>query len=249
MHEASFHEKNCFITLTYNNENLPIDGSLNKEHFQLFIKRYRKWLSKTGQKIRYYHCGEYGAKLSRPHYHACIFGHDFEDKEVHSVRDGTMLYKSKKLSELWSKGFVTIGEVNFNSAAYVARYILKKQNGKNAEQHYKQFDQYTGEIYQDRNLQPEYTTMSRNKGIGHKYIEKYLKQTYAYDEVVVKGKSVKPPRYYDQQLQLQDPKKYEHIKKQRIKDINKEDNTPDRLKTKEIVKRTQIKKLKRSIED
>jgi hypothetical protein len=75
VHEASLHEKNCFITLTYSPENLPKDGSLDVSHFQKFMKRFRK---RFGPGIRFFHCGEYGESLSRPHYHACIFGFDFE---------------------------------------------------------------------------------------------------------------------------------------------------------------------------
>ena len=62
-HEASLWEKNCFITLTYNDENLPKDGSLDVTHFQKFMKRLRK---KHGAGIRFYHCGEYGDKFGFP---------------------------------------------------------------------------------------------------------------------------------------------------------------------------------------
>lgn len=42
MHEAQMHDKNCFITLTYNDQYLPADGSLHLDHFQKFMKRLRK---------------------------------------------------------------------------------------------------------------------------------------------------------------------------------------------------------------
>ena len=73
MHEASLYENNCFITLTYNEDHIPSDGSLKKDHFQKFMKRLRK---KFGAGIRFFHCGEYGAELSRPHYHAILFNFD-----------------------------------------------------------------------------------------------------------------------------------------------------------------------------
>ena len=119
VHEAQMHEENCFITLTYNKESLPADGSLRKRDFQLFMKRLRK---ECGEGIRYYMCGEYGAKYERPHYHICLFGYDFKDKYIWDERDKVPLYRSTKLEKLWTLGFSTIGEVTFQSAAYVAPY-------------------------------------------------------------------------------------------------------------------------------
>ena len=124
VHEASMHKKNCFITLTFDNQHLPKDGSLDVRDFQLFMKRVRK---RFGTNIRFYHCGEYGEKLGRPHYHACLFNFDFEDKILWKEINGQKLYISQSLSELWPFGFSTIGEVTYQSAAYVARYIMKNQ--------------------------------------------------------------------------------------------------------------------------
>lgn len=140
VHEASLHEKNCFITLTYNDENLPADQSLHYEPFQLFMKRLRK---KYGSGIRFYMCGEYGEKLARPHFHACLFGHDFDDKKVWKKTDaGSVLYRSAELEKLWPFGYSSVGDVSFESAAYVARYIMKKITGEAAESHYKFFRPY-----------------------------------------------------------------------------------------------------------
>ena len=69
-HEISCHDDNCFITLTYSEENLESE-KINKEHFQKFMKRLRKY---TGKKIRYMVSYEYGTKLNRPHMHAILFG-------------------------------------------------------------------------------------------------------------------------------------------------------------------------------
>jgi len=77
VHEASLYDNNCFITLTYNPENLPPDCGLIKSDFQKFMKRLRK--SYPSNKIRYYQCGEYGDKNNRPHYHALLFGFNFDD--------------------------------------------------------------------------------------------------------------------------------------------------------------------------
>jgi hypothetical protein len=109
-------------------------------HRRLFIKRYRK---KFGQ-FRYYYCGEYGDKLGRPHYHLLIFGHEFEDQELFKTNHGNdKLYTSPSLDKLWGKGYAVIGELTFQSAAYVARYIMKKITGSIAKQHYERIDEST----------------------------------------------------------------------------------------------------------
>jgi len=131
VHEASLHPDNMFLTLTYNEESLPADGGLDKTHFQKFMKRYRQHLERNegGQKIRYYMCGEYGDQTNRPHYHALIFGHNFSDKTLFRKTDsGHNLYTSTILDNLWTHGFCNIGELTFESAAYTARYIMKKVN-------------------------------------------------------------------------------------------------------------------------
>ena len=181
VHEAQLHEENCFITLTYNNENLPNNGTLVKKHFQDFMKRFRKEISP--RKIRFYHCGEYGSvrdekgniikdQVGRPHYHAIIFGYQFPDRELLKEKKGVKLYVSEKLERLWGKGFVTVGDVTFESAAYVARYVMKKMNGDVADYHYaKSVDTRTGE-YTDHVI-PEYTTMSRRPGIAHDWFMEF----------------------------------------------------------------------------
>ena len=102
MHEAAMHERNCFLTLTYDGENLPAGGSLVPEHFVLFMKRLRE---RYGEGIRFFHCGEYGERLSRPHHHCLLFNHDFDDKVPLIGKDG--LAKSKELSRLWPFDFVS----------------------------------------------------------------------------------------------------------------------------------------------
>ena len=137
MHEAQMHEKNCFITLTYDDAHLPGDRSLHYRDFQLFIKRLRKRY--PGRRIRYYMAGEYGENFGRPHWHACLFGIDFDDKSLWKrTSANSLLYRSADLELLWPFGYSSIGDVTFESAAYVARYIMKKVTGKNADQHYQE---------------------------------------------------------------------------------------------------------------
>ena len=141
-HEAQMHEKNCFITLTFSDEHLPEDRSVDVRHFQLFMKRLRK---RYGDGIRFFHCGEYGDHFGRPHYHACIFNHDFEDKKIWKQSgSGEIIYRSASLEELWPYGYSSVGEVTFESAAYVARYITKKVTGDPAQEHYEYIDPKSG---------------------------------------------------------------------------------------------------------
>lgn len=246
VHEASLHDENCFITLTYNDKYLPEDKGLNKKHFQDFMKRFRKRY--PGRRIRYFHCGEYGEKNRRPHYHACIFGFDFWDKELWSEREGVKLYISQSLQTLWPFGFSTIGSVTFESAAYVARYIMKKVTGDQAEEHYKTINESTGEI---TSVIPEYTTMSRRPGIAGDWFEQYKTDVYPSDFVVIRGKKMKPPKFYDNRYEVEDPNAFEKLKMKRKKLANKraDDNTPERLAVKEKCKLSQIKSLKRPIEE
>lgn len=190
MHESKTHETNSFITLTYDPENLPANGTLNVEDPQRFMKRLRKKLSPL--KIRFFLCGEYGEELSRPHYHAIIFGYNFPDKIQYSEKNGFTLYESKELSEAWGLGRCRIGNVTFDSAAYVANYATKKITGPPAADHYK-------------GRKPEFLLMSRRPGIGKSWYEKFSSDVYPSDEVIINGKQTRPPRYYDNLYEKADP--------------------------------------------
>lgn len=215
------------------------------------MKRFRK--EYNDKKIRYYHCGEYGKAtpdndfIARPHYHAIIFNHDFKDKIHHSTRNGNNLYTSIKLGDIWNKGFASIGTVTFESAAYCARYILKKVNGKNAKEHYTRTDYTTGEII---NLQPEYTTMSRGAregigGIGKGWLDKFRDDVFRDDFIVSSGGLIiKPPKYYD----TFNPD-IKQTKETRIEKMskNKKDLTPERLHDREVCQLAKIKQLTREL--
>lgn len=239
-HEASLYDNNCFITLTYDDEHLPDDRSLDVRHFQKFMKRLRK---KYGANIRFYHCGEYGERFGRPHYHACIFNHDFEDKVLWRKINDVPLFLSASLQQLWPLGHSSVGTVTFQSAAYVARYIMKKRLGRGSEEHY--MDPETGVI-----RKPEYTTMSRKPGIGQPWLEKFKTDVYPDDFVIINGKKVRPPRYYDQQIELTDTESYEELKRRRVRQANKHkaNNTPERLKVRETIQGHKLRRLPRSLE-
>lgn len=245
VHEASLYQRNCFITLTYAPEHLPKDGSLVKKHFQDFMKRLRK---RFGPGVRYFHCGEYGERGRRPHYHACLFNFDFPDKELWSVRSGVKLCVSRSLSEVWGKGFCTVGDVTFESAAYVARYVTKKVTGPKAASHYTVVvDERFGEV---RELLPEYTTMSRRPGIGRAWLDQFSSDVYPHDRVVLRGKQLRPPKYYDSIYEVDHPFEMEDIKFRRQKRAieSAKDGTFERLRVREKCKMAQFHKLKRGYE-
>jgi len=244
-HEASLHENNSFITLTFNNEHLPRDRSLNVRTFQLFMKRLRITIRrKTGQRLRFYGCGEYGDHLGRPHYHACIFGYDFPDKQVWEKHRGETLYRSAELEKLWPYGYSSIGSVTFRSAAYVARYIMKKRNGPQSAGHYEFVDDY-GVVYQRK---PEFTTMSRQPGVGAKWLEKYASDVYPDDFVIINGKRMRPPRYYDQNFELLDPLEMQKIKWTRKRNLrtHADNNTPTRLGVRHKIAHKKLGQLPRN---
>lgn len=243
MHEAQMHDQNCFITLTYSNDHIPKGSSLDHRDFQLFMKRLRKKF--RGEKLRYYMCGEYGETFTRPHYHACLFGIDMPDKEpINKLASGSKIFESKLLTELWGKGHTTVGAVTFQSAAYIARYVMKKITGNLAKEHYTFVDEW-GAIHERA---PEYNKMSLKPGIGAKWLESFQQDVYPSDQIITNGHDSKPPRYYDKKYEKINPDSMEEIRYQRTLKTRKEDNTRERLITRETVVKAKIKQLKRSID-
>lgn len=246
VHEAQLHQDNAFITLTYDNDHLPYGGTLIKKHFQDFMKRLRR--KYDGRKISYFHCGEYGETSRRPHYHALVFGLRFLDQAPFKKgAAGSMVYTSEELSHLWPWGFSTVGEVTFESAAYVARYVMKKVTGEPAEAHYTVTVPETGEVIR---LLSEYITMSLKPAIGKGWFEEFSNDVYPDDFVVVRGKPMKPPKYYDRLHELADPAAHADIKEERANYAlqHKKDATPERLAVRETCKNAQIANLKRTTE-
>lgn len=214
--EASLYDNNCFITLTYTDQYCP--KSLDLRHFQLFMKRLRK---KYGNGIRFFHCGEYGALYGRPHYHAALLNFDFPDKKLYKIKNGFNYYLSESLADLWPYGIHLISDLTFDSAGYIARYVLKKLTGDVA-----------ADAYKDK--KPPYVTMSRRPGIGYPWIERYLENVYNNDRIVVKGHESLPPRYYDSILKDRYPEWLDAIKEQRCARFADDyNNTLERLNTRE----------------
>jgi hypothetical protein len=231
IHEAQMHDHNCFITLTYTDEHNPHD--LIYRHFQKFMKRLRRL-----HKVRFYMCGEYGENTGRPHFHACIFGFDFKDKKLfRSLPSGSNLYTSETLEKLWPFGYSTIGDVTFESAAYVARYVMKKVTGSNADDRYWSVNPYTGEAIK---ITPEFNNMSRKPGIGKPWLDKYLSDVYPAGKCIINATPTKPPRFYKNIYENINPLRLEEINYEAMLKVNPLDTTPERLLTRELVTKARL---------
>lgn len=231
-HESQLHEANCFITLTYDDENLPLHHSLNKKDFQQFMYRLRDRLKP--RKIRFFHCGEYGDETSRPHYHAIIFGYDFPDKYLFTKHGENDAYRSNLLENLWQKGNSEIEDFTPTTAAYVAGYITKKISGKSQADYYAWTDPITHERHE---RVPPYATMSNRPGIGADWYKKFHKDVFPGDFCVLDGRKVAPPLFYLERLKETDPDTYQALKTQRksASRANKDNNTDERLAVRETV--------------
>lgn len=219
MCELAYHEKACFVTLTYDNLNVnwrayldengmtKLSMTLDKRDFQLFMKKLRKHYSP--QKIRFFACGEYGSRTKRPHYHAILYGVDFsEDRYVREVSDdGFVQYNSPTLEKIWDKGISRISEVNFFTCGYVSRYCTKKRYG------------VQNMYYQTFNIEPEFNLMSRRPGIGYQWYKDNKEELYINQEIFIPtfngAVKVKPPSYYDKLYDLEYPEESELIKESR----------------------------------
>lgn len=193
-------------------------------------------------------CGEYGEKLDRPHYHYLIFGYDFPDKVYYKTsKSGEKLYRSATLEKLWPYGHAWIGQVTYESCAYVASYVMKKITGEKALEHYRRQDEGGNDYW----LQPEFNLMSRNPGIASEWWRQFNNDVTVNDAIVHPGGFMaKPPRYYDKLLEIMDPSMYEKLKaarEARGRELAK-DNTPERLATKEQVAQARLNLKTRQLE-
>jgi hypothetical protein len=242
MHEASWWEEqgkyNIFLTLTYNDEHLPMYGTLVKQDVQDFLKRLRWHISPD--KLRYYVVGEYGTTcpnhdikncpacgpIQRPHYHMIIFGWTPTDKVGMGNRDGHPIYTSQTIETAWTKrnkagektpiGGHEIGSVTFESCSYVSDYILKKFTGNEydvAEHYCKYFPLIDAWV----DMPPEFAMMSKRPGIGKPWYDHYQDDCYPSDETPVPGRFVfcKPPGYYDRHRETTHPQEMGELKTKR----------------------------------
>lgn len=222
--EMKQHEHNCFLTLTYDDDHLhdiwtcrlsdhqeQIPSTLDKRDLQLFWKRLRKYI---GSDLRYYAAGEYGDTTGRAHYHAIVFGFDprnsdkFDDIRLYSSSDqGYNYYVSEKMNKIWQNGQVIIADASWESAAYTARYVMKKMKGIGAS------------IYNELSIEPEFVTMSRRPGIGYNWLMSdivcyatFLKQYISSNNG---RREIGKLRYFDNKLDEMYPFDYDKLKENR----------------------------------
>lgn len=184
--ESQLWPQNWFLTLTYDDDHLPTDGSLQPKEMQDYMKRLRQSFARQGYgNIRFFLCGEYGGQTFRPHYHILAFNLPLLDLKWYKNSPlGDAYYNSPSLSKLWENGFTVVGDLTPQSAAYVARYVQKKAG--------KQID------YEKLGVYPEFIRMSRRPGIGFGYLEKHYEKIYDMDKIYLPdGVVVRPSRYFD----------------------------------------------------
>lgn len=239
-HEASLHLENTWLYLSYDDKHLPHRGSLCKPDLQKFLKDLRAWESyeanvcRCGSRpqcflgecprrrnnyrhFKFFACGEYGPSDGRPHYHVLLFGFAFPDQVRFAERDGKTVYNSDLLeNRLWKKGFTEIGDVNFDSIAYCAKYVAKK-------------DDRIDDAYRVAGYEPEFVNMSRRPGIGRRWFEQYGEEALRNDSVLLKGREVNVPRYYDALYEVQEPEKIKAIKKERASRFDSDEMRSTRL--------------------
>lgn len=207
-HESLLHNESAFLTLTYNDKNLPPHSGLQYADLFKFWKRVKQQLiRKHSIKLRYYAVGEYGDKTLRPHYHACIFGHAFVHDRMILRTTPHLLWTSPILEQAWGLGNVSVGALNFRTARYTASYVTKKLRSK---QQYVRTDEQTGELIK---LEQPRSFMSRNLGKDW-WIQNYNYVT-AHDHVVIDGRRQKPPRCYDKWLQQRNEIPHQMLKEER----------------------------------
>lgn len=212
MHEAQRYENNCFVTFTFKESPVTCDVF----YFQAFMKRLRRYCDRQNlPSPRYFHSTEYGDRKFRPHHHAILFNYLPHDLVLFKYKKTGNLYTSETLSRLWGHGFVTIGAVTHDSAAYVAAYTINRDTSRMF------VDVDSGLI-----LEPEKMTCSRGRknkkgewveysiGVAHfkNFLDQYLNCEFIHD---AKGRKRKIPRGYMRWLEQEFPEKYETLKENR----------------------------------
>ena len=202
-----------FITLTYAPEAEPLlltskgTLTLRRKHIQDFKKRLRtnayRQLGIEG--IRTFECGEYGTNSMRPHFHIIVFGLPLNDLVYFFSNElGDILYRSAFIENCWNYGQITVGELNFRTASYTARYIMKKQKGDDSI------------IYDDLGILPPFLSMSLRPGIGKDYFVRNAETIYQDDKIYLpNGSLTTPPRYFDKLYGIDHVNDIEKIKLKR----------------------------------
>lgn len=222
--EAQLWPQNAFITLTYDDENVPTvkekrNGQLLDTGFQTLVpKDLQDWLKRLRErispsKIRFYGVGEYGPKTMRPHYHVILF--NFESCRNGQTRKGVSVCcdRCDLVRETWNKGNVYLGEANEQTTAYVSAYVLKKLTS------------VTDARLEHYGMHPEFSRMSNRPGIGAgaaPYLAKALSERSA-------DKNLKDvPTHIQQNMSKKPLGKY--IRKKMRKELGRSEETPEVVK-------------------
>lgn len=232
-HEASLHLENEWLTLTYDDQHLPPNGSLRKADLSAFLKRLRAHESYTARtkntpprRFKYFACGEYGGRLNRPHYHALLFGFSFLDKRKEAKRGPFQTFSSQLLDSKWENGFTEIGEVTFDGMAYLAKYICKRHQDEE-------------KALTDAGLETEFIAMSRGgrtgRGIAYNWWQLYRDELLQHDTCIINGTQVSVPQYYDQLSATYKPTRLAALKTKRQTHCD-----PDELRTLRLLSRQTI---------
>ena len=193
-HEAAEHKHNSFLTLTYDDDNLPEDGKIHRKHVKNFLERLEY---KLGYKPRYYVCGEYGELTRRPHYHAIIFGDDFrESRYTYAIND--KLYGNKDLERVWRNGAISIADFSHATALYTAGYVTKKISDTD-----------------------NFSMQSRNPPLGKTWVRKHHDNIRRLERITIEGQEYPIPKVY--MKWLEGVESFDHIKEnlsQKVKTLN-----------------------------
>ena len=211
--ELPYHENAWFLTITYNDENIPYRGtwdtytgeliienySLKYDDIQKFWKNLRRYIEyhKLGdsKKMMYYAAGEYGGETHRPHYHAIVYDLPIkkDDLKEYKRKQGAIYYNCKWIEKIWNKGYVVLSPATWNAMSYTAGYTTKKIYGKEGK-----------EFYENLGITPEDCWMSTKPAIGAQYYYDHAAEIYDKDQIMLKnGKICKPPRYFDKLFDLE----------------------------------------------
>lgn len=160
MLESMAHASSAFVTLTYDQEHVPRDGSVKPGDVQLFMKRIRERLSPS--RIRFYLVGEYGENTLRPHYHAALFGVTPCVRGRTEHRLPSCCGPCDLVRDSWGLGGIDVGQLTPQSAAYIAGYVTKKKTKADDPRLF--------------GRAPEFARMSLRPGVGALALDKLAEQ-------------------------------------------------------------------------
>lgn len=241
MLELQYHDSAYFVTLTYNEEHVPVSYysdpetgeafpsyTLRKRDFQLFMKRLRKRFS--NDTIRFFACGEYGPETMRPHYHAILFGLHLDDLQPWSKSSqGFQYYLSPSLQEVWGERLVPTRQSCVTPLALpgfeyaplghiLVSPVSWETCAYTARYVMKKLNGPEAKFYADFSLEPPFSLMSRKPGIARQWYEDHP-DCYDYEYISIStptgGKKFRPPRYFDKLYDIDEPERMAEIKETR----------------------------------